>query len=291
MAGMGINEIQWAKAHAKPQINPYRSIEEPICPDDYISLLNRYLQVIPYLSPGPFRTSLSHPDLHLDNIFVDPDTKKITCIIDWQSASVSEPFLQHRIPRMLLSVGRHGSSRPLQMPTHKSDFREGSNENADLLSHYINLTKMKNEERWAAVNLYNRKLLTAPEASLCGAWSRNDEFSFRHALIHLASRWSEIAPAITSCPLEFTEHELRLHSSELEHVEGLGEVLHQLQTDGLIPLGGMVPREGYEQASHVNNAVKEMFMGMAQSDSQKALYSRIWPYQDQDPRHFFRSRD
>jgi aminoglycoside phosphotransferase (APT) family kinase protein len=37
--------------------------------------------------------TLSHPDLHLDNIFVDPDTKRITHIIDWQSAVISDVFL------------------------------------------------------------------------------------------------------------------------------------------------------------------------------------------------------
>ncbi|KAG0645021.1 Altered inheritance [Hyphodiscus hymeniophilus] len=282
MAGMGINEIQWAKAYAKPKLNAYRSIETPVSPDDYISLLNRYLQVAPHLSPGPFRTSLSHPDLHLDNIFVDPDTKKITCIIDWQSASVSEPFLQHRIPRMLLPVDRRSSNGRVETMAEDFDPGEGSNETADLLSRYRNLSKLKNEPRWAAVNLHNRGLLTEPVSLLCGAWSRNDVFSFRHALIHLASRWKEIAPATTPCPIQFTEHELQLHNSELELVEGLGEVLYQLQINDLIPLGGMVPREGYEQALHVNNVVREMFVDMAQSESQKTLYSRIWPYQDRD---------
>ena len=79
---MGINEIQWATAYAKSQINAYRSIKTPDSLSDYISLLKRYFQLAPYLSPGPFRISLSYPDLHLDNIFVDLDTKKITCIID-----------------------------------------------------------------------------------------------------------------------------------------------------------------------------------------------------------------
>ncbi|KIN07792.1 hypothetical protein OIDMADRAFT_16330 [Oidiodendron maius Zn] len=65
---MGINEIQWATAYAKPQMNAYRSIEAPDSPEDYISLLKWYLQLAPRISPGPFRTLLSHPDLHLDNI-------------------------------------------------------------------------------------------------------------------------------------------------------------------------------------------------------------------------------
>ena len=156
-------------------------------------MLERYLQLVPYLSPGPFRTSLSHPDLHLDNIFVDPDTKKITCIIDWQSASVSEPFLQHSIPRMLLPVGRCSSGERLEAPSEESSAGEDSNGTTDLLSHYQNLSRLKSEQRWAAINLHNRSLLTEPVSLLCGAWNRNDVFSFRRVLIHVAARWKEIA--------------------------------------------------------------------------------------------------
>ena len=280
MAAMGINELQWAKAYAKPQTNPYQPIETPVSPDTYISLISRYLQVVPYLSPGPFQTSLSHPDLHLDNLFVDPDTKKITCIIDWQSASVSEPFLQQHNPRMLLSFGRRSSRGRSATIAEEFDLGERSEGTADLLRRYQNLSRLKNEQRWAAVNLHNRSLLTEPVSLLCGAWSRNDVFSFRHALILLASRWKEIAPYTTPCPLQFTEHELQLHNSELELVEGLEEVLVQLHNDNLIPLGGMIRREDYEQALHVNNSVREIFVDMAKSESQRALYSRIWPYQD-----------
>lgn len=229
---MGINEIQWAKAYAKPHINPYRSLEVPDSPDEYISLLERYLQIVPYLSPGPSRTSLSHPDLHLDNIFVDPDTKQITCIIDWQSASVSEPFFQHHIPRLLLLVGSSS--------TDKSNAIEAADRTTDLLSHYQHLTRLKNEHRWAAMTFRSRSLLTKPVSMLCGAWSRNDVFSFWNALIHIAAQWGEVAPVTVSCPIQFTKNELELHNSELELVEGLGEVLHQLQNDNLIPVGGMV---------------------------------------------------
>ncbi|KAL5320589.1 hypothetical protein ACEPPN_011399 [Leptodophora sp. 'Broadleaf-Isolate-01'] len=279
MAAMGINEIQWAAAYATPQINPYRSIETPESPDSYISLLNQYLQLTPYLSPGPFRTSLSHQDLHLDNIFVDPDTKKITCIIDWQSASVSEPFLQHSIPRMLIPVDRCSPGERLDAVLKESDAGD-SNETIDLLSYYRNISRAKNEQRWTAINLHNRSLLTEPTSLLCGAWSRNDVFSLRHALIHVVARWEEIAPTTLPCPVKFTEHELELHNDELELVESLGEVLHQFQNDNLIPLGRMVLREKYEQASIINHRVKEVFVDMAESESQKALYSRIWPYQD-----------
>ncbi|KAH8817179.1 hypothetical protein F5884DRAFT_874085 [Xylogone sp. PMI_703] len=281
MAAMGINEIRWAKVYARPQINPHRSIETADSPDDYISLLNRYLQVVSYLSPRAFRTSLLHPDLHLDNIFVDPDTRRITCIIDWQSVSVSEPFFQNNIPRMLLPVSHFSPDKRLETTSEGPSAMDNSTKTIDLPNHYKNLSKVKNEQWWAASNLHNCSLLTEPVSLLCSAWSRNDVFSFRHALIHLATRWKEIAPT-TQCPIQFTEHELDLHKQELELVEGLGEVLHQLHNDNLIPLGGIILRENYAQDLHINKSVKEMFVNMAESEEQRILYSRIWPYQDQD---------
>lgn len=279
---MGINEVQWAKAYAKPRINLYRPLEAPDSPDDYISLLERYLQIVPHLSPSASPTLLSHPDLHLDNIFVDPDTKQITCIIDWQSASVSEPFFQHTIPRLLLPSSSSITNNRLKVVSKGSNEMEDADRNADLLSHYQHLTRLKNEQRWAAMASRNLSLLNKLVSLICGAWSRNDVFSFRHSLIHIAAQWREIVSATKRCPITFTDKELELHNSELELVEGLGEVLHQLHNDNLIPLGGMVLRENYKQASHINIAVKEMFVNMAETESQRVLYSRIWPYQDLD---------
>ena len=67
MSSMGRNEILWARTHAKPQINCFNDVEYP---EDYISLLDRYMELIPRIMPPPMWTSLSHPDLHLGNIFV-----------------------------------------------------------------------------------------------------------------------------------------------------------------------------------------------------------------------------
>jgi len=75
-------------------------------PDEVLTLLERYLQLspamIPHLSPDEdiHSPTLWHPDLHLDNIFVDSESKQITRIIDWQSAAVMPFFYQGGIARM-----------------------------------------------------------------------------------------------------------------------------------------------------------------------------------------------
>lgn len=123
MASIGINERIWARAHAVPQTNPYNPTDETQSPESYISLLDRYLQLIPYMAPVPTPTTLSHPDLHLDNIFVDPDTMKITCIIDWQSTLVSEPYFQRSYPQMLI---------PIESPARNDNEPDATESNPDV---------------------------------------------------------------------------------------------------------------------------------------------------------------
>jgi hypothetical protein len=80
---LGMNELEWAASHARPRMNFHRSMDAPETPSEYIALLEKYIALSPYLAPWPeLPNRISHPDLHLDNIFVDPDTYRITSIID-----------------------------------------------------------------------------------------------------------------------------------------------------------------------------------------------------------------
>lgn len=143
-------------------------------------------------------------------MFVDPNTNKLTYIIDWQSASVSEPFLLPAILSMLLPIDHFFSGPQLEVAAEASSAKEDSNRTSKLLSHYQNLSRLKNEPQWAAINLHNCSLLTEPIHLLSGAWSRNDVFSFQHSFIHLAARWEEIAPATIPCPRESSKQETEL---------------------------------------------------------------------------------
>jgi Ser/Thr protein kinase RdoA (MazF antagonist) len=70
-------------------MNYHRTSTKPELPDEILTLLEKYLQLSPALVPppkGPEDThspTLSHPDLHLDNVFVDPESQQITRVIDW----------------------------------------------------------------------------------------------------------------------------------------------------------------------------------------------------------------
>jgi hypothetical protein len=91
----------------------------------------------PYLVPPPTTESgytniLWHPDLHLDNIFVDPGTHQITHIIDWQSACVAPLFYQSCIPRLYRHPGpvREGWTVPAR-PEGFEDLSESEKKRID----------------------------------------------------------------------------------------------------------------------------------------------------------------
>ncbi|KAH7356964.1 hypothetical protein BKA65DRAFT_580178 [Rhexocercosporidium sp. MPI-PUGE-AT-0058] len=279
MVAMGMNEIQWTKTCAGPQMNYCRPTDTPELPEEYISLLERYLTLVPHLAPifqeELHSKTLCLRDLHLDNIFVDPDTKRITNIIDWQSTAVSEILFQYKAPSMLPpSSGYKSIPEPMPM-----GFRTGtgSGESEDILSRYQDLTRIKNPLRWAAIN-HPHKMVLQPLSLVSGAWSRNDVFSFRHALINIAARWQEIYPDSKTCPISFTDQELWLHNEEMELLEELGTVLRLLEDQNLIAVGGRVLRDDYERAQAVNTTVKEMFVDMGEDEQHKAFYEKLWPY-------------
>lgn len=91
-------------------------------------------------------------------------------------------------------------------------------------------------------------------------------FSFRHAMINIAAHWKDISLDSTACPISFTDQELWLHNEEMELLEELGTVLHLLQDQNLIAVGGRVLRDDYGQAYAVNTRFKEMFVEMGEDE-------------------------
>jgi hypothetical protein len=217
-------------------------MESPEIPEDFLSLLTCCIKLAPYLVPKPSEETCvktpSHPDLHLDNTFVNPTTRDITNIVDLQSTSVSEVFLQRAFPPMLFHLDH-------QYP------ESGVGQGQDLLGHYKHLTETRNPRHWAILKDHHIFIQTKPVSLLCGAWNRGDVFSFRHALITVTSHWKQIVPDSNPCPVHF---------AELELIEGLGTIMHQLQEKNMIPLDGMVRPEQYEEAQCTANRFKEMFI-------------------------------
>ncbi|PKX89635.1 uncharacterized protein P174DRAFT_303263, partial [Aspergillus novofumigatus IBT 16806] len=265
---IGKNEIQWAEEHAQPRMNFQRSIKEPETPGNYISVLQQYTTLAPFLVPpsgDSKRTiTLSHPDFHLDNIFIDPRTNQITSIIDWQHASASPIFLQRRFPQMLVLPRNPQAERQV---TEKQ-----------LLNLYFEMLKSTNLLRWKVLSELLHTIRTDPISLVPCCWDWEGIFSLRNAMIAAIARWDDISDGHTKCPIEFTEKELEQHLNEMELIEGVSMIIHRLHDSGLISLGGMVAPERYEDARKWNEYFKREFIDLAEDEKQRELHEKVWPY-------------
>jgi hypothetical protein len=246
-------------------------MEHPETPDDYVSLLSRYLRLAPYLltTKSEQLKTISHPDLHLDNIFVNPETRRISCLIDWQSTAISPVFLQRKFPQMLEPLG--GSSQ-ITAPAGDEEQR------TDPLEYYQQLVKQGGSVRWETLNENYHSIRTKPISLVPGCWDREDLFSLRNSLLAVAAHWKDIAPDSTPCPIEFTSEELESHQNEMKLLEGLSSIMHQLQDEAMIPIGGMVRPEDHQRIQELNNQFKQDFIDLGEDDGQRALHANVWPY-------------
>lgn len=119
-----------------------------------------------------------------------------------------------------------------------------------------------------------------------GVWENRDLFFLRDALITLFTQWKDIFGDDTPCPITFTIPELELRTKEEENMDGIGSILSLSQDQGLLLADGMVKPEDYQTAIENCHKYKEVFLGVAQEEGERDLYSKLWPYQE-DPKYMF----
>jgi hypothetical protein len=225
---LGQNEIANIKSHGIPRMNYYRSLKLQEHPDDGLALLAKYIKVAPYLIPQSINEAASsnvlmHPDLHLDNIFVDPDTLQITRIVDWQSARVAPLFYHANVSRMCARRG------PLQegwaVPERPEDFDTLSAEEqrridddleSQILHKYYEARVYKRSPRyWSVLENQRIPIIRKPVWLVTGVWENHDLFFLRGSLISLFADWEELFLGVP-CPIELTMEDVQLHPKEEE---------------------------------------------------------------------------
>lgn len=102
--------------------------------------------------------------------------------------------------------------------------------------HYRQLVRNANHIRADIIDGRLHSTKTKPIQLVPSCWERDDLFSLRNSVI---AHWEEIAPADASktCPTYFSKEELALHQDEMDLIEGLSSIMHQLQDEAMIPLG------------------------------------------------------
>ncbi|EEQ28389.1 phosphotransferase family protein [Microsporum canis CBS 113480] len=292
---IGENEVAWIKAHASPRTNAYASLKDPELPGHALALLSKYLDATPYLVPNDPAARISvlwHPDLHLDNVFVDPETCKITSIVDWQGASVAPLFYQSCVPRMFRHDGpvREG----WVVPSRPEDFDTLSEEEQGLIDqdlesetihkYYEAKVFQRAPHHWEVLKqLRDIQLRRNPTWLVTGVWENRDIFFLRQSLIAIAALWDRLRPdETTEVPVSFTKEELDLHAKEDENITGVGNMLKLFRDQGVLPVDGMVGPEDYETAKINCQKFKDIFIKTAKDEEERELFSKLWPYQDQE---------
>ena len=147
--------------------------------------------------------------------------------------------------------------------------------------HYRQLVRKANHIRADIIDDRLHSTKTKPIQLVPSCWERDDLFSLRNSLISVIAHWEEIVPdASKTCPVRFSKEELALHQDEMDLIEGLSSIMHQLQDEAMIPLGGMVRPGDYARLKELNRRFMQDFVDLGENSQQKALYAKVWPYLD-----------
>src|SRR5450432_681208 len=231
----------------------YHRPSKPELPEEVIELLHQYLQLSPAMvhplgMDDIHSPTLWHPDLHLDNAFADPESKQITRIIDWQSATVMPFFYQSGIPRMFKHPGTVATGWALsELPEDYDSLSQSekakfdSDRKSETCHKYYEVeTKGRNPIHWAALLLENLNVRTEPSRQVVNVWEDRDVFFLRHALLSIIEQWQELCPESGPCPVSFNEQELALHGIDEESMSNVGEILRLFRDNWGLPPDGMV---------------------------------------------------
>ena len=277
-------------------MNRFRYFDKPEPPSEIIDLIDKYVKVIPYLTTytgsaeSLYTPILSHPDLHLNNVFIDPTTNKITAIIDWQSARVAPRILQAEIPRMFrhitsLAPGWVLPQRPSNYDSLSPEEKlkaDKLHESALLQKYYEVLAAKKNPCHYSA-HCHNDTVaipFIEPLRIITGAWQNREVFKLRASLMRIVDRWAEFRTSSEACPISFTDEERDLHADELRNLVNIEEMMQAFQDEGILPADGRVDPEDFEHLAQMNQIQRERYLSLAEDSSEREAMEKTWPYQD-----------
>lgn len=288
-----ISEKSFLNEHGCARLNYARSPTEPEQPEEMLELLDQYLELAPAMispsTPDDVNAStLWHPDLHLDNLFVDPNTLQITSLIDWQATAAAPLFYQCGVPKMVRHrepVSLDLSSWP-KRPDNYNDLEHDQKKYAEkmhrsehLHQYYLRITRRDNPRHWAALQLHD-EVRVQPVKIVQQVWENNTTFFLRRALMRLVSNWERLCPNAGPCPVSFTEQDFALYSQEVEKREFVSDTLNLIEKNyGLNPDGTVHPDKYVEVQTELKR-LKAICLEAADNEEERFNVEKLWPYQD-----------
>ncbi|KAF3895442.1 APH domain-containing protein [Trichophyton interdigitale] len=265
-------------------------------PDRYVDLLRKYLALVPYLLPregSELNTpTLRHPDLNPNNIFVDPETCEITCLIDWQHTTIEPRLLVAGYPR---AFENPDTDEPLDLeePTLPPEYDSlESDEKAEadelyrrmLMTHYYRIyTGVFNKPHLNAL----RDPLLNPRKHLVDRagrqWSGNT-ITLKGALVRMVDYWDQLPETKgIECPVKFDIPDLDEFLKQEEMWLCFNAVVNHWRDELSISEDGWVSNENYEAAMKGVQRLKQDMLNKAEGDEEDIiLINKGWPFDDHE---------
>lgn len=274
-------------------MNYARSLTNPESPEEMICLLNQYLQLSPAMIPpqsvdDTLSPTLWHPDLHLNNIFVDAESKEISYLIDWQSAAALPFFYQCTVPAMFRHRGPVSSDmktmpkRPANYHTLKQDEKEKIDNlirSECIYKYYLAITYTRNARHGAALQLHE-EVRTQPTRIVQSVWKAGDIFFLRRALMRIANEWENLSPDSSLCPITFDEQEMALQAHEEENRGHVSDILTLFRDNWELPPNGSIESSKFDEVQTRLAQMREAFVQGVDTAEDRMLAEKLWPYQD-----------
>ncbi|KAJ0420258.1 phosphotransferase family protein [Aspergillus carlsbadensis] len=258
---VGQREIKWIQQYAVPK--PDNDLLVPSktqnSPGSHIALLQRYLQVAPYLLPSDSDVVASHiwhTDLHAGNIFIDIDTCRISSIIDWQGIWAAPLILQARHPRLVQYDGEMILKAPADFkdldPGEKARIRDNMSRSIILYLYEQNIAK-EVPILHKVLRLSNGRTRCEPILFAGDTWE-DDIIPLRESLIRIERYWDEFGFDFP-CPFHFTEDELRIHAEESDGWNEVQDLWDSISST--VARDGWTSNEGYQDAVALFKGLRE----------------------------------
>lgn len=236
-----------------------------------------------------------HPDLHSENIFVDPDyPTRIVGFIDWQSASILPLFENARQPHILDYDGPYvkGMERPELAPNLEGlppdEKRRALTLYYDmsLVALYKKLIQGQNKPLFRAMEYFDT---TSHQMLVLAQRVLVDGEALYHAFVaSLKDAWADL-PSVQKhgnppFPLNFSDEELAaIEKDVLAAGKGMEymQLIREKVRGELWPERGLVNHNQYEDAkAAIKTAKLELYEQLGLNDEERAEWNERWPFDE-----------
>ena len=255
--------------------------------------LQDYLKIATHMLPKDAKLSkpsLWHPDLHTNNIFVDPSQPtKILNIIDWQAVNIAPLFRQARHPALVNFEGPIPEGlNPIALPDGFDDMTEEEKRQAKVLRAAQSLYKLYEIHMiWqcpeVAQALRFQGTLPGKITALAGVIFSDGEPALQEMLIRLQDKWATTVDSSIPCPLSFTPEE---RAEQRDLLDAWNKSI-ELKHDVLSEMGeydewdGWVNHKNYKIYKERLARCRESFLSrMAKTEEERSQWIHAWPFED-----------